>query len=127
MVMYIIGNKLILVWSATLVAAGMLGFAFAHSYSSSAIPALLLGCGGGGLNTSTIALISDLYPERRGPIWNVLGIFYGIGALCIPLLAATTAALVSVRTQLLCCAGRASGSALLFFALRFPPMAAGQG
>lgn len=87
----VIGNKLILIGSATLVAAGMLSFAFAHSYASSAIPALLLGCGGGGLNTSTNALISDLYYERRGPMLNLLGIFYGIGALCIPLLAATIA------------------------------------
>jgi FHS family glucose/mannose:H+ symporter-like MFS transporter len=122
----VMGNKPILFGSAILVAAGMLGFAFAHSYASSAIPALLLGCGGGGLNTSTNALISDLYHERRGPMLNVLGIFYGIGALCIPLLAATIAALFSIRTQLFCCAGLASGCALLFLALRFPPAAAAQ-
>ena len=122
----VIGNKLILVGSAALVAAGMLGFAFAHSYASLAIPALLLGFGGGGLNTSTNALISDLYPDRRGPMLNVLGIFYGIGALCIPLLAATIVALVSVRSQLFCCAGLAGACALLFLALRFPPAAAAQ-
>lgn len=122
----VIGNKLILIGSATLVAAGMLGFAFAHSYASSALPALLLGCGGGGLNTSTNALVSDLYPERRGPMLNVLGIFYGIGALCIPLLAAAITALFSVRSQLFCCAGLAAGCALLFLTLRFPPAAAAQ-
>jgi MFS transporter, FHS family, glucose/mannose:H+ symporter len=121
-----IGNKLILIVSATLVAAGMLGFAFAHSYASAEVPALLLGCGGGGLNTSTNALISDLYHERRGPMLNVLGIFYGIGALCIPLLAATIAAHFSVRRQLSCCAGLAAACALLFLALRFPPAAAAQ-
>ncbi len=122
----VIGNKLILIGSASLVAAGMLGFAFAHSYTSAEVPALLLGCGGGGLNTSTNALISDLYHERRGSMLNVLGIFYGIGALCIPLLAATIAALFSVRRQLFCCAGLAAACALLFLALRFPPAAATQ-
>jgi MFS transporter, FHS family, glucose/mannose:H+ symporter len=122
----VIGNKLILVGSATLVAAGMLGFAFAHSYASSAVPALLLGCGGGGLNTSTNSLVSDLYHERRGRMLNVLGIFYGIGALCIPLLAATIAAHFSVRRQLFCCAGLAAACALLFLALRFPPAVAAQ-
>jgi len=121
-----IGNKLILIGSASLVATGMLGFAFAHSYSSAEIPALLLGCGGGGLNTSTNALVSDLYHERRGSMLNVLGIFYGIGALCIPLLAASIAALFSVRRQLFCCAGLAAACALLFLALRFPPAAAAQ-
>jgi MFS transporter, FHS family, glucose/mannose:H+ symporter len=122
----VIGNKLILIGSATLVAAGMLSFAFAHSYASSAIPALLLGCGGGGLNTSTNALISDLYYERRGPMLNLLGIFYGIGALCIPLLAATIAERFSIARQLFFCASLAGACALLFLALRFPPAAAAQ-
>ncbi len=121
-----IGNKPILVVSAALVAAGMMGFAFAHSFASSAIPALLLGCGGGGLNTSTNALISDLYHERRGPMLNVLGIFYGIGALCIPLLAATMALRFSITSQLFCCAGLAAACAILFLALRFPPEVAAQ-
>jgi MFS transporter, FHS family, glucose/mannose:H+ symporter len=122
----IAGNKLILVASAVLVAAGMMGFAFAHSYPSSAIPALLLGSGGGGLNTSTNALISDLYPDRRGPMLNVLGIFYGIGALCIPLLAGTIAARFSITPQLFGCAALAAGCALLFLVLRFPPAGAAQ-
>jgi MFS transporter, FHS family, glucose/mannose:H+ symporter len=122
----VIGNKLILIASAALVAAGMLGFAFAHSYTSAEIPALLLGCGGGGLNTSTNALVSDLYHERRGSMLNVLGIFYGIGALCIPLLAATIVEHLSVRRQLFCCAGLAAACALLFSVLRFPPAAAAQ-
>jgi MFS transporter, FHS family, glucose/mannose:H+ symporter len=122
----VIGNKLILIVSATLVASGMLGFAFAHSFTSAEIPALLLGCGGGGLNTSTNALVSDLYHERRGSMLNVLGIFYGIGALCIPLLAASIAALFSVRRQLFCCAGLAAACAFLFLVLRFPPAAAAQ-
>jgi FHS family glucose/mannose:H+ symporter-like MFS transporter len=82
-----IGNKVILVTSAALVASGMAGFAYAHSFGSAAMPAVLLGLGGGGLNTSTNALVSNLYGEDRGPMLNVLGIFYGIGALGIPLLA----------------------------------------
>jgi MFS transporter, FHS family, glucose/mannose:H+ symporter len=121
-----IGNKLILVGSAALVAAGMMGFAFAHSFASSAIPALLLGSGGGGLNTSTNALISDLYHDRRGPMLNVLGIFYGIGALCIPLLAASMTVHFSITPQLFCCAGLATVCALLFLVLHFPAAAASQ-
>jgi MFS transporter, FHS family, glucose/mannose:H+ symporter len=121
-----IGNKLILIVSAVLVAAGMLAFAFAHSFASSAIPALLLGCGGGGLNTSTNALVSDLYHERRGPMLNVLGIFYGVGALCIPLLAATITARFSIAAQLFCSAALAAVCAVLFLTLSFPPAAATQ-
>jgi MFS transporter, FHS family, glucose/mannose:H+ symporter len=121
-----IGNKWILVVSAALVAGGMLGFVFADSYASSVVPALLLGCGGGGLNTSTNALISDLYHDRRGQMLNVLGIFYGVGALCIPLFAATLAARLSITPQLFACAALAALCAILFLALRFPPAAAAQ-
>lgn len=115
-----IGNKVILVISSVLVAAGMAGFALAHSFGAAAIPAVLLGFGGGGLNTSTNALVSDLYGEKRGSMLNLLGIFYGIGALCIPLLAALIAGYLPIALQLLLCAGLAGACALLFMAMHFP-------
>ena len=121
-----IGNKVILVASSALVAAGMAGFAYAHSFSGATIPAVLLGLGGGGLNTSTNVLVSDLYGEKRGPMLNVLGIFYGIGALCIPLLAAVIEGHLSIAPQLLFCAGLAGACALLFLAMHFPEASAPQ-
>jgi FHS family glucose/mannose:H+ symporter-like MFS transporter len=108
------GNKVILVASAALVASGMAGFAYAHSFGQAAIPAVLLGLGGGGLNTSTNALVSDLYGEKRGPMLNVLGIFYGIGALGIPLLVAVIAGHFPIAPQLLICAGLAGAWAQSF-------------
>lgn len=119
-----IGNKVILVSSSALVAAGMAGFAFAHSFAAAAIPAVLLGCGGGGLNTSTSVLISDLYGEIRGPMLNMLGIFYGVGALCIPLLAAAIAGHFPIAPQLLFCAGLAGACAILFLPMHFPEASA---
>jgi fucose permease len=121
-----IGNKVILVASAVLVASGLVGFAYARSFGGAAIPAVLLGLGGGGLNTSTNALVSELYGERRGPMLNVLGIFYGIGALCIPLLAAEIAGHFPIAPQLLICAGLAGACALLFLAMQFPEASAAQ-
>ena len=122
-----IGNKVILVTSAVLVASGMAGFAYAHSFGGAAIPAVLLGLGGGGLNTSTNALVSDLYGEDRGPMLNVLGIFYGIGALGIPLLAAVIAGHLPIALQLLICAGLAGACALLFLGLQMPKASGDQG
>ena len=122
-----IGNKLILVASAALVASGMAGFAYAHSFGSAAIPAALLGLGGGGLNTSTNALVSDLYGEERGPMLNVLGTFYGIGALGVPLLAAVIAGHFPITLQLLICAGLAGACALLFLGMQFPEASGEQG
>jgi MFS transporter, FHS family, glucose/mannose:H+ symporter len=88
------------------------------------MPAVLLGCGGGGLNTSTNALVSDLYRERRGAMLNMLGIFYGIGALCIPLLAGMIEGHFAIAPQLSFCAVLAGGCALLFMAMRFPEASA---
>lgn len=122
-----IGNKVILVTSAVLVASGMAGFAYAHSFGGAAIPAVLLGAGGGGLNTSTNALVSDLYGEDRGPMLNVLGIFYGIGALGIPLLAAVIAGHLPIALQLQFCAGLAGACALLFMSLPFPKVSGDRG
>lgn len=121
-----IGNKVILITSSVLVAAGMIGLAYAHSFGGASIPAVLLGLGGGGLNTSTNVLISDLYGENRGPMLNLLGIFYGIGALCIPLLAAVIAGHFAIAPQLLFCAGLSAACALLFLAMHFPAASAPQ-
>lgn len=121
-----IGNKIILVISSVLVAAGMTGFALAHSYGEATIPAVLLGMGGGGLNTSTNVLVSDLYGENRGPMLNILGIFYGIGALCIPLLAGAIEGHFAVAPQLFFCSALAAACALLFLSMRFPRAAAAQ-
>jgi FHS family glucose/mannose:H+ symporter-like MFS transporter len=115
-----IGNKLILILSSFLVAVSMAGFAFAHSFATAAIPAVLLGCGGGGLNIATNALVSDLYGERRGAMLNVLGIFYGIGALCIPLIAGWITGRFPIPPQMFFCAGLAIACALLFLSMRFP-------
>ena len=121
-----IGNKAILVVSSVLVAGGMIGFAFADSFGSAAVPAILLGCGGGGLNTSTNALVSDLYGDQRGPMLNLLGIFYGIGALCIPLFAAAITGHFQIRSQLFFCTALCCACAILFAVMRFPAGASGQ-
>ena len=45
-----------------------------------------MGFGGGGLNGGTNALTSDIHPEKRSSALNLLGIFFGFGALTIPFL-----------------------------------------
>jgi len=115
-----IGNKFILVAASLLVALAMLGFLRAHSFAATAGPAVLLGLGGGGLNITTNALVSDLYGEKRGPMLNALGIFYGIGALCIPLLAAVIAGHFTIPQLLGICAGMAGLCAVVFALMEFP-------
>ena len=83
------GTRIVLVTSATFVAVGLSLVATAHSFAPTIVASLLLGFGGGGLNTSANALVADLYPETRGSRLSVVQAFYGVGALLIPLLAAS--------------------------------------
>jgi fucose permease len=120
------GKKPILLVSALLVSASMFAFSAAQSMRGAGGAAILLGFGGGGLNTCTNALVSDLYQHERGRMLNLLGIFFGIGALCIPLLAASIAGLFSPRQLLIGCALASALCALAYGLLRFPPAEPGQ-
>lgn len=123
-----IGNKATLFFSSALVAAAMVLFASAHTLTIAALAAVLLGIGGGGLNTSTNVLVSDLYGESRGPMLNLLGIFFGIGALCIPLLAASIEGQFTIPQLLLFCAALSAVCAVAYALLRFPaPVGSQQG
>ncbi len=121
------GNKTVLVFSSALVALALIGFMFAHSYAAAMAASFLLGLGGGGLNVSTNALTSDLYVDERGAMLNLLGMFFGVGALFVPLLTAgisryfTDAQIIgfAVGLQLACL--------FLYLALRFPAPHEGHG
>ncbi len=115
-----IGNKLVLLVSSLLVAAALAGFAAADSFGSAAAAGFILGLGGGGLNTSTNALVSDIYGENRGAMLNLLGVFFGFGALFVPLLAASLARWFTAP-QLLCfAAALPTACAITYGVLAFP-------
>ncbi len=115
------GNKLVLVFASMGVAAALVGFANAHTFATAAVAAWVLGLGGGGLNTSTNALVSDLYGEARGPMLNILGIFFGFGALCMPFVAAGLSAVFTVEQLLYGAAAPAAAACAAFTILEFPP------
>ena len=121
-----VGNEANLFVSSALVSAAMMWFALAHSFASAAVAAVLLGLGGGGLNTCTNALVSDVYGEQRGPMLNLLGIFFGVGAVCVPLLAASIEGHFTIPQLFLFCAVLAGICASGYALLWFPPAKAGQ-
>lgn len=115
------GNKFVLLFSALLVTLALGGFVVAQSFGMAAVSSLLLGMGGGGLNTAANVLASDLYGDDRGAMLNVLGMFYCVGALAIPLLAASIAAVLTVRQLLMLATALAALVAAAYAVLRFPP------
>lgn len=116
-----VGTKANLFLSSAIVAAAMVWFALAHSFASACMAAVLLGLGGGGLNTCSNALVSDVYRDQRGPMLNLLGIFFGIGAICVPLLAASMEGHSTIPQLFLFCAVLSAACALAYAFLSFPP------
>jgi MFS family permease len=113
------GNKVVLATSSFIAAGALLGFAFAHSYPVAVIAAVALGFGGGGLNTSTNALVSDLYEDNRGSMLNALGIFFGVGGMGMPLVAAAISA--HIPETLVAAAVLTAVVGITFSSLSFPP------
>jgi FHS family glucose/mannose:H+ symporter-like MFS transporter len=114
------GNKMVLTSSATLVAIALAVFSSAHSFYAAMAAAALLGFGGGGLNTSSNALVADIYPENRGPMLNVLGAFFAVGALFIPFLAASLTVNYTSAQVLLVGAALAAICGLFYLFTTFP-------
>jgi fucose permease len=122
-----LGTNPVLLVSALLVTGALVGFSEAQSFGVAAFSGVILGLGGGALNTASNALVSDLYGTERGAMLNVLGIFYGVGALAIPLLAASLSAVFTMRQLLLMVAALAALAAVGYALLRFPPARAAKG
>ena len=81
------GHKILLVPSCILVLLGMEGIAFLKSIPLLQLSIACIGFGGGVLNGETNALVADISTEEeKGSRLSFLGMFYGIGALCIPTL-----------------------------------------
>jgi MFS transporter, FHS family, glucose/mannose:H+ symporter len=121
-----LGAKANLLTSSLIVALAMILFSGAHSFVGASGAAILLGFGGGGLNTCTNVLVSDLYVERRGPMLNLLGIFFGVGAISIPLTAVSIEGRFTIPQLFLFCAILAASCALWYALISFPPPKANQ-
>lgn len=80
------GYKLLLVVSALVMIAGLEGLAFAPSVGVLRLAILAIGFGGGVLNGGTNALVADISAGERGAKLSLLGVFFGLGALGMPVL-----------------------------------------
>lgn len=121
------GFKSFLAFCALLVAASFFVFTLAATYSLILIAAVALGLGGGGLNGGTNALASDIHPEKRGSALNLLGIFFGFGALTMPFLVGASLGRIGLDPILLFASVLSLIPFLLFSVLPFPKPKHAQG
>jgi fucose permease len=79
------GYKLLLIVSVLVSAISLEGLAFTQSLALLYICVFFIGFGGGIINGGTSALVADISREK-GASLSLLGVFFGIGALGMPLL-----------------------------------------
>jgi MFS transporter, FHS family, glucose/mannose:H+ symporter len=78
------GYKGILLAAMVMVALGLEWIAFASSMTTLRLAVLVTGFGGGIINGGTNALVADISIEDRGAKLNLLGAFFGVGAVGVP-------------------------------------------
>lgn len=83
------GYKIILITCTLFIAIAIEGIAFATNFTVIQFSFFLIGLGGGAINGSTNALVADISPEHKGAKLSLLGVFYGVGALGMPVVLGT--------------------------------------
>lgn len=83
------GYKGMLLLATLLIATGLEGIAFASKLSMLRVAIVFIGFGGGIMNGGTNALVADISTEEKSASLNLLGVFFGIGAVGVPFALAT--------------------------------------
>jgi fucose permease len=89
------GYRLIVLGAIGFIIIGLEGVAFAPSLPWLRLAVFLIGFGGGIINGAANALVSDISGAERGPRLNLLGVFFGVGAMGVPLVLALLSERVS--------------------------------
>ncbi|MFC2088912.1 sugar MFS transporter, partial [Calditrichota bacterium] len=80
------GYKYLLIVCAIIILFGLETIAFANDFFVIQFSFFLIGFGGGAINGGTNALVADISDEAKGARLSLLGVFFGIGALGMPVI-----------------------------------------
>jgi fucose permease len=116
------GKRPALAIGALLVGLALLFVGRADSYQALLRSVVLLGVGGGALNGGTNVLIADLHaqPDRKAAALNLLGIFFGFGAMLLPFFVGSLVAYLGLDKILYLAVFISLAPGILFVALAFP-------
>ena len=121
------GYKVLLAISCIFMFIGFEGIAFAPSAGLLKIYIYLFGFGGGAVNGATNALVSDISEKGKGANLSLLGVFYGLGALGMPLVTGILEKQFSYEVILGGVGFLALAAGIFFTIIRFPPPKQTQG
>ena len=114
------GYKLLLIVSCILLFIGFEGIAYAQSVTLLKFSVFFFGLGGGAINGATNAVVSDITPKEKGAELSILGVFFGIGALGMPMILGLLKNDLSFETILGLVGVFALIIAVFFALIRFP-------
>ena len=116
------GMKAPLALGAALVAAGLISIGNARMFPGLLLAVTALGFGGGALNASTNTLVADLHenPDKKAAALNLLGVFFGFGALTLPFSVGALLSTVGLGGVLTATAVLCATTAVAALALHFP-------
>ncbi|MCX8161189.1 MAG: MFS transporter [Candidatus Saccharicenans sp.] len=121
------GFKLLLALGSLLVGLSFTGLAFSSNYELVMLSVIFLGLAGGVLNGGSNALVNDLNPGRRAAALNFLGVFFGFGAMLVPLIIGGFLKQLGLRPVVLIAAALSLLPFILFSAFSFPRPKQAQG
>ncbi|MBL7067008.1 MAG: MFS transporter [Candidatus Marinimicrobia bacterium] len=114
------GYKIVLISCALLILIAIEGIAFASNFFFIQLSFFLIGFGGGAINGSTNALVADISAENKGARLSLLGVFYGIGALGMPMILGLMSKYFSYTSVVKVIGGLVLLPAIYFTAIKFP-------
>jgi MFS transporter, FHS family, glucose/mannose:H+ symporter len=117
------GMKPPLALGPLLVAAALVLIAYAQAFSDLFPAVALLGIGGGAVNGAANTLVADLHedPQKKSAALNLVGVFFGFGALFLPFTIGALLARFSLATLLLAASLLCAAAGVYSLALRYPP------
>lgn len=121
------GFKLLLALGSLLVGLSFTGLAFSSTYDLVLLSVIFLGLAGGVLNGGSNALVNDLNPDRRAAALNFLGVFFGFGAMLVPLIIGGFVRQLGLSPVILIAAALSLVPFILFSVFSFPRPKQAQG
>ena len=114
------GYKLLLMVSSLFIIAGLEGIGYASVPWMVEVSILMIAIAGGVINGATNALGSDISADDKSANLSLLGVFYGIGALCMPLALSSLKVFLPSETIIKCVGAFVVIPFIYFVLIRFP-------
>ncbi len=114
------GYKYLLIASTTIAILGVEILALGNSYILLLLSIMIIGTGGGVLNGLTNAMVSDISNKNKNSNLSLLGVFFGIGALGVPVVMGALSRKYSFENILILMGLLLGVFVLFFFLIKYP-------